>query len=275
MLGKRRISAFTLIEVLVVVAIIALLIAILLPSLNQSRQQARSVNCKAHVRQLGFGMMYYLHDFRVFPAHQWRIPHPDYPDDKRVRWYNVMAKYLAGFKVQSCPAVPDWEVGRNNSYGYNYKYLGSARDNNISPTHPWENFPVKTVRRPAETIAFGDCDGTGWTKPYQRGVNDKEMLGNHGYTMDPTFIPEYTLQSFSGPDLEPYAWKNYRTYISDRHLGKSNLCFCDGHVEAMTARQVYQDNRYWNGLGCEDPQRDRHVSYRHDPTSTPEFRYKL
>ena len=30
----------------------------------------------------------------------------------------------------------------------------------------------------------------------------------------------------------------------------------------MTPQQVYIDNRYWNGLGREDPVRDDHVSYK-------------
>ncbi len=88
------------------------------------------------------------------------------------------------------------------------------------------------------------------------------MLGNHGYTLDPTFIPTYSLQTYSGGVLEPYAWKDRRTYISTRHRGASNLCFADGHVQSMRPKQIYKNNRYWNGLGAEDPARDPHVDYR-------------
>jgi len=54
-----------------------------------------------------------------------------------------------------------------------------------------------------------------------------------------------------------------RSYISTRHLGGSNLCFADGHAESMKPKQVYQDNRYWNGLGGENLERDPHVPYKH------------
>ena len=37
------------------------------------------------------------------------------------------------------------------------------------------------------------------------------------------------------------------------------MCFTDGHVEPMKPKDVYVDNRYWNGLGAEDPSRDDHV----------------
>ena len=49
----KRLSAFTLIEILVVVAIIALLVAILLPSLSKARAQARNAACLSNLRQFG------------------------------------------------------------------------------------------------------------------------------------------------------------------------------------------------------------------------------
>ena len=274
--AHRKKPAFTLIEVLVVVSIVALLASVLLPALSAARNQVKEVRCRSQVRQLGVGMMMYIHQYGMFPGHQW-ILFPSGPSgpELRIRWFNAMARMLAGFKVQNCPSVGDWEVGRNNSYGYNYKYLGSARDSLAGPKRPFESFLVKSLRQPAMTIAFGDSDGTGWTNPHRNGVNDPEMLGNHGYTLDPTYIPTLSLEAYSGGELEPYAWKWRRTYISDRHRGGSSACYADGHAERIIPRTVYRDNRFWNGLGGEDPTRDHHVSYRLKEGSTPSFRYEL
>jgi len=55
-------AGFTLIELLVVIAIIALLVAVLLPALHAARKQARSVVCRAQLRQWGTTLALYLED---------------------------------------------------------------------------------------------------------------------------------------------------------------------------------------------------------------------
>lgn len=284
--GSRptRFGAFTLIELMVVISIIALLIAILLPSLSKARKQARAALCLSQCRQLGLGMIMYYNESGHYPAHQWRIGDPD---DTRVRWFNAMAHLLDGYAVQGCPSTPDWEVGRNNSYGYNYKYLGSVRDctHKTNPRPTYEKFPVKQVRAPHATIAFADCDGTGWKLDWApekpRGDHDPDRIGNHGYLLDPTYIPIWSEETYSGGELEPYAWHNWRSYLSDRHLGESIAIFVDGHGARVDPYVAYKDNRMWNGLGL-DPgtdeshplyRLDTHVEYKWDEGSGQEWRY--
>lgn len=261
--------AFTLIEVLVVTAIVALLISILMPAMNQARQQARSTVCMAYIRQLGLGMSMYLDQYGAYPGHQWKLEKDG--QEVRIRWFNAMTRLLHGVGVQGCPSVPEWEVARNNSYGYNYKYLGSGRRNDASPTAPWERFPVKSLKAPSDTIAFGDTDGTGWKTPYYgTDVKDPDMFGHHGYTLDPTYVPTFSLHT----EKEVYAYYNWRTYISTRHLGGSNLCFADGHVSPLQPKQVYRSNRLWNGLGSEDPIRDPHLPDRY-ATDDPDVEWRF
>jgi prepilin-type N-terminal cleavage/methylation domain-containing protein len=68
---SRSHPTFTLIELLVVVAIIGMLISVLLPSLSRARQQARAVQCQAHLRELGHGMIIYYSEWGYYPAHLW------------------------------------------------------------------------------------------------------------------------------------------------------------------------------------------------------------
>jgi prepilin-type N-terminal cleavage/methylation domain-containing protein/prepilin-type processing-associated H-X9-DG protein len=57
--GRRKPSAFTLIEMLLVVAIISLLISILLPNLKRSSGQAKRTQCEANIRMLLIGYQEY------------------------------------------------------------------------------------------------------------------------------------------------------------------------------------------------------------------------
>ncbi len=51
--GKRFLTAFTLVELLVVIAIIAILMAILMPALQQVKTQAKEAICKSNLHQWG------------------------------------------------------------------------------------------------------------------------------------------------------------------------------------------------------------------------------
>lgn len=66
--SPANLTAFTLIEVLVVVAVLALLIAILVPSLARARATARMTQCRSQVREVVMAVHEYTAEWKdVFP----------------------------------------------------------------------------------------------------------------------------------------------------------------------------------------------------------------
>lgn len=65
----RRSRGFSLIELMVVIGIIAILVALLLPALQRARQQAKSVQCKSNLRQIGQALLIYSNNW-----HGWIYP---------------------------------------------------------------------------------------------------------------------------------------------------------------------------------------------------------
>jgi|GEM_PF-1420892 len=277
---SRSRSAFTLVELLVVIAIIAVLVALLLPAVEAARRSAQNTQCQNNLRQLGIAVIQYRDQNGAYP--QYRAEYPPITNAYgvyRPRWQWIMASQLGGWaqnpdlitatgaadptytnvpmdnKTFICPAldtsytspgnvINDYVSIRNGSYGYNFGYLGNNRTlvdgDNTTPTL---RYPIKSVKEPTRTIAFGDSRGG--SLPH----------GGHSMTLDPphmvvrndtlTVNSPYWLQPpFNGTALagvNPYGPDEGTPDIQipfspaqARHAGKANVVFLDGHVEGLT-----------------------------------------
>lgn len=267
---KNR-SAFTIVELLVVISIIGLLIALLLPALARGRAASRSSVCASRMHQVGLGWLIYATDNYgvAVPGQAGR-----YADESRnVYWVGNGSQYRprwfaqmgasAGFyaftepspdpahehtmtvtnDVFLCPQVPTWTNTRNYPYGYNYQFLGNSRFKGDDESRGSINHPVQMSRIAfAQTVMAADCLGTAAGKPEALRTDNRPdgsrdpggfARGGHGYALDP---PRLTATSdFADTRLSS---KEHRSGPDERHLGKANVSFCDGHVKTLTAAEM-------------------------------------
>ena len=276
-MSANRAPAFTLIELLVVIAIIAILAGMLLPALAQAKYKAKSISSINNLRQLGVGLRLYTMDFDdLFPKHSSLKSETTAIGLPRARWADYIYPYMQVEKVYLSPnltredlefmtkpfahSVTAGEPIYFGGYGYNYQYLGNARQPTASvrPFHAKQSSILST----ASTVAIGD------TKGARKGSSENPYgFGGSGvYVLDPplgsvSLGSQGSRKTAAGPGAGNAYYEGgsdgsdaHRSTPSDRNSGKVNLTFVDGHAEPMSPDDLdglglapNRNNAYWNG----------------------------
>lgn len=216
-------AGFTLLDVLVVISIIAILAGLLLPTLSRAKASARSVQCKSNLRQLALAVRMYVDDTGFYP----NFFGPNGLSD--TNWLERSAPYLgplAALKgLIQCPG----ERNRDpvTSYGYNYK--------GIKPLYLAGDVPIYGLGLGGES----DLRGQIFSTPESAVGAPSQMiaLADGFYSTEWQFINP---GSWIGVNLVGNTADNER-WAKQRHGGKLNVSFCDGHVEAFRYRQLLLD----------------------------------
>ena len=286
---RHRYNAFTLIELLVVIAIIALLISISLPALSKARGQARSVVCLHNVRRLALSGIMCAQTNEAFPPHrmkrksffdtnnyvneygrdrprwQWFFDSGIGPVIDPTPWVKQPGDIFTDDETMLmtndnfiCPSFRHAEYSvydiRNGSYGYNYQYLGNARDR--PDLGKFQYFPVKeaTIKSDVNTIIIADGRGSG--NPH----------GEHSYKLDPPKLALSTGAIYFG-NWKLLTLEEQHCPAEARHSDRVNVSFLDGHARKLTLEEMgyIQDenglvvtnhpngnNRFFTGTGKDD-----------------------
>lgn len=218
-------QAFTLVELLVVIAIIALLIGLLLPALVRARDSARTTACLSNLRQMAVVSTAYVAEYRgSYPPAQWpnfTVTPPIMASWDFTRTGTVITPGLlwggrVDARIQQCPSYE----GRSNSpgdpytgYNYNTSFIGRGFGEAVPAPAKFSQ-----VRRPSETILFGDGQ---WS------------LGANKYMRSPKPSPFENPFAFA----EGSAAKAAGTQGFRHARGRlTNAAFCDGHAESLRDR---------------------------------------
>lgn len=240
-----RKTAFSLIELLIVLSIISLLMGILMPSMSRARQQGRSFVCRSNIRQIYLANESYAcanDDFYVRAAsdiwgstgfgggrHRWHGVresagvHPNPEKNTFDPLKGPLVAYLADGKVKQCPGIVKFvEDGSLNAFeagcgGYGYNSIGvGSRCYQYGFCDEAMRSSMKSVEisRPGEKVMFTD---TGFVQGYPG-----RYIIEYSFCEPPHFVFSDRVGIVELGKPVPS--------IHFRHLGKTNVVWCDGHV---------------------------------------------
>ncbi len=258
--------AFTLVELLVVIAIIAILAAILFPAFARARENARKASCQSNLKQIGLGLMQYTQDYDE------RLPFPLVGANSRTNggdvysgyaWQDAIFPYVKSEGIFNCPSArfgsagaadlplpfhysnPSSPSGRGTyaksigSYTINASY---QRDDQT----PFSTLPpvtsVNDVFQPltaAHLSAIPAPTTTFWVGEHNSYMGgDPIDLHSVAFGVLAASVSGLTLQTAGGQGDYPALAGYIDTRLTQRHLGTTNVLFCDGHVKAMQFGQL-------------------------------------
>jgi prepilin-type N-terminal cleavage/methylation domain-containing protein/prepilin-type processing-associated H-X9-DG protein len=236
--------AFTLVELLVVIAIIAILAAFLLPALQRAKSEAWSAKCKSNLRQVGIGLALYVGDFQAYPF-DFGIPRGNNSYGLE-RWPGLVRPYVETHggddhseSVMECPSKEGARqrfgqvmVTMERGYGVNafgYQTGKGGPLHGLAGTGNESALMSGTIRptREAEVLVASDmiavADGT------SNGPTNSILAGS-------TLLSRVDPKVVVNPNPLPLILQ-----ARQRHHGRGNVTFCDGHVAEFGLSALFLD----------------------------------
>jgi len=234
---RKKSTAFTLVELLVVIGIIAVLISLLLPALNKAREQARMVKCAANMRQIGLALAMYESQYNSNPVGLDNSKNPKeitYTDEAN-SWYGALsvARITQNQYNVSKTLLP--HVSGREEYAKLY-CPSSGESTMYTYAGPW----VEGGSSPYPKTYFGNSrPGTGagtlfrpvWTRPSKmRNSSTKIILVEIRDLAAPNSSGGRFQMLTKGPSeiVGPFY----------RHNKRMNVLYADKHVEQLTANDI-------------------------------------
>lgn len=242
--AKNSIRAFTLIELLVVIAIIVVLASLLLPVLSKVKTRTETISCASQLRQIGMAFRMYLSDYNhttVFDdSFAWEVSLEKYMGPNHTRHWNGVTIHSGG--IRTCPSFKRLRGrgGGKTALGYEWNMDGVKHLRTMNRLNPGPmNLFSDTVASPSDLIAIGD--GLIYTfKPPTERIEFLQTW-NLSASAEPAqaLWPEFGLTpAKTNPDFD-----FWRKLTRQRHEGRFNILFSDGHIENLKPRNLFDHRR--------------------------------
>jgi prepilin-type N-terminal cleavage/methylation domain-containing protein len=213
----RKVSGFTLVELLVVVAIIALLLAILIPSLNKAKKEAIRIKCLSQFHTLGFAQAQHGLDNKGELV-------------RHARWdpQTIFSRSFGDFWIQNWGTEDKW-TGAGLLWYREYIpdprmiWCPANKSPNLAFDHPewgWREDPY--------------TQGKKWmaSPTHQRLVlSDLDDIPNHSGTA--AFADGFITSSFYNPGLEDSVLYHHEIGYSVAYLDGSTNFYFDGDQDIL------------------------------------------
>ena len=247
-----RHSAFTLVELLVVISILALLLAVLLPAFSGARHQARTVDCRANIRQLLLSLCNYETEHQTLPygfdTTRKTTPPGGYVGDASFNtpgwwWfhYTGIARHRSQqeLDVLRCPAKKLGDPMLDDdplcgNYGVNRSLCRTPTANRLYKEALFVGTPLSTgnLRHPGSTLLMADS-GYSLITWWHATAEPPTALGDIDIE-DTAYIPGLEINK----DRSLWPGQTWDA-IGGRHPQKSvNVGFADGHADLLKASEL-------------------------------------